>query len=240
MSVLALGDRLSGDDRDFFRRVWSTDPEVYRARIRAAGFAGLGDVLDAGCGFGQWTMPLAEANRSVEAIDADEARVDVARRALSGLSNVRVSRGSVGRLPYPDESFDGIFCYSVLYYTDHRRALAEFARVLRPDGRLYVCGNGLGWYLHNLIDGHNGSAFFDPRAMAAQALADTLAGRTGRQIVIPSEVLVRDCAAARFEVEAVGPEGTLAVAGEVPGTPFFKGTYHGQEGVYELIARKAR
>jgi SAM-dependent methyltransferase len=241
MSVLALGEDLRGDDRDFFRRVWSTDADVYRARIRAAGFAGLGDVLDAGCGFGQWTVPLAEANRSVAAIDLDKRRAALTGEAaaLSGLSNVGVSTGSIESLPYADESFDGLFCYSVLYYADHRQALAEFARVLRPSARLYLCGNGLGWYLHNLIDGHNGSLFFDPRAMAAQALADTLAGRRGRQVAIPSDVLARDCASAGFHVEALGPEGTLAVPGEAPGTSFFQGAYHGQEGVYEMIARRA-
>ena len=244
--ILARASYLQGDDRDFFLRVWATDPEIYRKRIRAAGFAGLGDVLDAGCGFGQWTLPLAEVNRSVAAIDVSEVRVrtlaDVA--AHFGAGNVEAAQSSIEETPYPDGSFDGIFSYSVVYFTDFRKSIAEFARLLRPGGRLYICSNGLGWYLHNFATAHNASATFDPRAMAVATLENSLSyyatGRReeGRQIVTPSSVMRAALEKNGFDIVALEPEGTYCAPGAEKGASFYQGAYYGAEGVYEAIARK--
>ncbi|HEY0086996.1 MAG TPA: hypothetical protein VGB65_13955, partial [Allosphingosinicella sp.] len=122
---------------------------------------------------------------------------------------------------------------------------AEFHRLLRPGGRLYICTNGLGWYLHNLLTGHNGSATFDPRSMAVAALENSLAyyasGKhtAGSQIVMPSQVLHDTLERAGFTVDAIVPEGTFTVEGAQPGRSFYNGDYHGAEGVYEVVARKA-
>ncbi len=244
--VLGRAAELAGDDRDFFLRVWSTDPAVYRQRIRAAGFAGLGEVLDAGCGFGQWTLPLAEANRRVTAIDVSELRIRLVRdlAARFGIANIEAARSGIEATPYPDASFDGIFCYSVLYFTDYRESIAEFARLLRPGGRLYLCSNGLGWYLHNLVAAHNASATFDPAAMAVATLENSLdffaAGRreAGKQIVTPSAIVRRELEANGLEVVAAGAEGTCSYQGEPPGPAGYEGRYCGAEGGYGVIARK--
>lgn len=245
--VLARASWLTGDDRDFFLRVWATDPEVYRARLAALGFTGLGDVLDAGCGFGQWSLALAAANRHVTAVDVTDIRIrtlaDVAEHF--GAANLRTAVSSIEAMPFADASFDAIFSYSVVYFTDFRKSIAEFHRLLRPGGRLYICTNGLGWYLHNLLTGHNASATFDPRFMAIAALENSLAyyasGRhsPGSQIVMPSQVLRETLEQVGFTVEAIVPEGTFAVEGAQPGVSFYKGDYHGAEGVYEVVARKA-
>jgi SAM-dependent methyltransferase len=223
-----------------------TDPELYRRRIAAIGFEGLGDVLDAGCGFGQWTFALAEANRSVAAVDVSDVRVrvvgDIAARL--GAGNVSAHLSSIEETPFEDGSFDAIFSYSVIYFTDFRRTVAEFRRLLRPGGRLYICSNGLGWYLHNLLSGHNPSPTFDPRAMAIATLDNSISyyatGRheQGRQIVMPSALLCDTLREAGFAIEACGPEGNVAVPGRESGPSFYNGSYHGAEGVYEVIARK--
>ena len=245
-NVLDRASGLTGDDRDFFLRVWSTDPGLYARRLRAAGFAGLGEVLDAGCGFGQWTLPLAELNRHVAAIDVSDLRVRLVQdiAAQLGRTNIDAARSSIEATPFPTARFDGIFSYSVIYFTDFRKSIAEFARLLRPGGLLYLCTNGLGWYLHNLINDHNASPTFDPRAMAVATLENSLdfyaTGRReeGRQLVIPSEVLRPELERRGFEIVALGPEGGFAVDGEEKGDSFYRGDYHGAEGVYEVIARK--
>ena len=33
-------------DREFFQRVWSTDPDIYKDRLKSIGFEGLDHVLD--------------------------------------------------------------------------------------------------------------------------------------------------------------------------------------------------
>jgi ubiquinone/menaquinone biosynthesis C-methylase UbiE len=246
-AVLARASWLTGDDRDFFLRVWATDPEIYRARLAAIGLEGLGNVLDAGCGFGQWSLPLAAANRHVTAVDVSDIRIralaDVAEQLEIG--NLTTAVSSIEALPFDDASFDAIFSYSVVYFTDFRKSISEFHRLLRPGGRLYICTNGLGWYLHNLLSGHNASATFDPRAMAIAALENSLSyyatdkHRSGSQIVMPSAVLRETLEQAGFTLDAIVPEGTFAVEGAQPGASFYKGDYHGAEGVYEVVARKA-
>jgi SAM-dependent methyltransferase len=51
------------------------------------------------------------------------------------LSNFAMVRMDVERIRYPDESFDVVFCSHVLeHVNDDRRAMREFARVLKRDG----------------------------------------------------------------------------------------------------------
>jgi len=49
-------------------------------------------------------------------------------------------------------------------FTDLKRALSEFHRVLKPDGQLYVCLNGDGWYKY-YIEERLGAAFFAENAL---------------------------------------------------------------------------
>jgi len=238
---------LEGNDLDFFRRVWSVDRTIYRQRLRAAGFGGCGDVLDAGCGFGQWTAALSEMNRSVTATDIDTVRVEVVRAIIRELelANVVACIGDLEDMPFDDASFDAIFSYSAIYFTDFRKSMSEFARLLRPGGRLYIATNGLGWYVHNLLTGHNQTSTFDPKAMAIEALENSIRyyalgdSAKGIQLVTPSDLLRRVVGDAGLAVDAVLPEGQYVVTGEEPGVSFYEPTYYGLEGVYELIAHKA-
>src|SRR5438105_8662315 len=94
--------------------------DYYRRRVKGLGFAGLGRVLDVGCGFGHWTAVLAEVNDEAVGIDQSAPRLAIANevaRAMS-LDNVTFDLGDAGRLPYPDESFRGVFCYGVFMFLD--------------------------------------------------------------------------------------------------------------------------
>jgi SAM-dependent methyltransferase len=110
-------------------------------------------VLDAGCGAGQWSIALAQRFEKVEAIDLSRERLSVLRSvaAQMRIHNINISQGSVERLPYLVHSFDAIFCYGVIMLAPVAAVLAEFYRVLRPGGRIYICLNGDGWS-HYLID----------------------------------------------------------------------------------------
>jgi ubiquinone/menaquinone biosynthesis C-methylase UbiE len=47
------------------------------------------------------------------------------------------------RLPYADAAFDGVIANHMLYHVpDRAKALREFARVLKPSGRLFATTNG--------------------------------------------------------------------------------------------------
>ena len=110
--------------------------KVQENLLRVAERVGMGRMLDIGCGTGFVISLLAETFEEIHGIDptpAMLARVDVSR------GNVTLHDGVAEELPFPDASFDLVTAYSVFHHlADHRPALAEAARVLRPGGVLYV------------------------------------------------------------------------------------------------------
>jgi ubiquinone/menaquinone biosynthesis C-methylase UbiE len=96
-------------------------------------------VLDLGAGFGSLALYFAHLGAEVVAVDPNEQRMQVAlavaqRRDLQ-LSTVTAHAQS---LPFPDADFDLVVANNSLCYivdkTDHRAALEEIHRVLRPGG----------------------------------------------------------------------------------------------------------
>ncbi len=247
--AVTLGEgELEGSDLDFYRRVWSTPLDDYRARLRALHFTGMESVLDAGAGFGQWTMCLSELNRQVYAVDSSPTRVKAVQAIVQELdiANVAVSHQSIEALSFPDGVFDGIFCYSVLYMTDHRKTLHQFARVLKPGGLLYICSNGLGWYVYNLVRGPNSSPHFKPRRLAASTMAHSLAfavsgnKNPAKHLILSGMQLRNYLELNGFEVNALGGEGTVNVSRERDIRRFYVSRYYGLEGIYEVLARRKR
>jgi len=235
---------LSGNDLGFYQRVWKTDLEIYRERLRAIEFLDLENVLDAGCGMGQWTLCLNELNRHVCAIDYLPIRVETVQRIMDGvgITNIEISQQSTESIDYPDQHFDGIFCYGVLMMTDYQKTLKEFYRVLKPGGKVYLSNTGLGWYIYNLITPYNPAQDFDPRQMAIDALKNTLdffaedVRLPGKQLIIPSSLLKKEMEAIRFENIMIGGEGTLQLKTNITIQSFFPAQHYGLESVYEVLA----
>lgn len=126
--------------------------DYYISRIAQLGMQGE-RVLDAGCGMGNWSMGLVRHYQRVDAIEIDRARLDVLKAVCPHFNGRIVPEvGSVHELPYPDASFDGVFCNGVLFVTDYRKTLAEFRRVLKPGGQLYVTYCGMDWWRHVLVE----------------------------------------------------------------------------------------
>ena len=98
------------------------------------------DVLDAACGTGRYALLLAEAGARVAAIDSSAEMLQHARRkAAERGSAIDFREGDLTALPYPDEAFDLVVCaLSLCHLTDLNPAAREFARVLRPGGRVIV------------------------------------------------------------------------------------------------------
>jgi ubiquinone/menaquinone biosynthesis C-methylase UbiE/DNA-binding transcriptional ArsR family regulator len=96
-------------------------------------------VGDLGCGTGQLTAALAPFVRRVIAVDASAAMLQAAKKRLQGFENVELRRSDLETLPIDDERLDAATLALVLHHLpDPGRALAEVARVLKPQGRLLV------------------------------------------------------------------------------------------------------
>lgn len=229
------------NDKEFCGRVWSTSQSVYESRLRAIGFAGLERVLDAGCGFGQWTQALANLNQEVIGVDGDENRVNIAKKIVL---TAEIEIADLEMLNFPDAHFNAIFSYSVLYFTNHHRVIKEFSRVLKDDGVLYICGNGLGWYLHNLLDENVSRRGFDRKAMAIEAIENSLqyyqtgVRKPGQQLIISLKALSSLLEENSFYVIDTGGEGTINKGKEKFIKSFFNEKYYDNEGVYEILAKK--
>jgi SAM-dependent methyltransferase len=141
---------LSPYGRGFLSGEWGRGIETYLERINYIGLDHRGDVLDAGGGVGQWAAALALTNRRVEVVDLMPERLLVGRELVSrmGITNVQFQYASIESLPYADESFDAVICYSVMMVARGEKTMREFYRVLRPNGRLYVMVDLWRWYLH--------------------------------------------------------------------------------------------
>jgi ubiquinone/menaquinone biosynthesis C-methylase UbiE len=114
----------------------STGERRYRLRCLAKlGFAFRGheSLLDAGCGNGGVARLLRERVREVIAIDVERF---AEWEDLSGLT-FRVADAE--QLPFEDSSFDLVHSKDALHHMEApERALAEYARVLKPGGRALI------------------------------------------------------------------------------------------------------
>jgi ubiquinone/menaquinone biosynthesis C-methylase UbiE len=99
------------------------------------------DLLDIGTGTGRMLEILGERARRAVGIDLSHEMLTVARSNLerARLRNCLVRHGDMYRLPVANASFDAVTAHQVLHYAEDPPAvIAEAARVLRPEGRLFV------------------------------------------------------------------------------------------------------
>lgn len=99
------------------------------------------DVVDLGCGEGYLTIETARWARRVIAIDESPSVLERARAMATrqGVKNITWKHGRLERVPLHDASVDVVLLSQALHHAaEPARALAESARVLRPDGRVLI------------------------------------------------------------------------------------------------------
>ncbi len=112
-------------------------------------------VLEAGCGVGAQTVPLARNSPEalITSIDISEKSVAEAKRKVqaAGLENVHLQQEDIFDLPFVENSFDHIFvCFVLEHLREPEAALWKLKRCLRPGGTITV------------IEGDHGSTYFYP------------------------------------------------------------------------------
>lgn len=101
-------------------------------------------VMDAGCGPGRLTVPLAKAvgeNGQVVALDIQQGMLDraKAKTGAAGLTNVEFVEAALGTSTLPENRFDRAVLVTVLgEIPDREAAFTELYRALKPGGILAV------------------------------------------------------------------------------------------------------
>lgn len=93
--------------------------------------------LDVGCGQGNTTRLLARTLGAAECIgvEYDPALVEYASAQSENPEGVSFQQGDATRLPFPDASFDVVFCrYLLIHLADPMSGVREMMRVVRPGG----------------------------------------------------------------------------------------------------------
>ena len=103
----------------------------------------LTQVLDAGCGVGTALTFLSHRQR-ITGLDISIEALSYCQKREYG----RLIQGTTDHLPLADASFDLVLCLDVLYHQaveDDVAVLGEFARVLRPGGKLFLRVSAYNW-----------------------------------------------------------------------------------------------
>jgi len=103
----------------------------------------IGDVVELGCGYGTFTLPVARRiSRTLRIfdIDADMLRRTLQRATTEGVDNILCEQRDVfvhgfGIAP---ESQDACLLFNILHGEEPVRLLMEAARIVRPTGSIHV------------------------------------------------------------------------------------------------------
>ncbi|ELZ87649.1 ubiquinone/menaquinone biosynthesis methyltransferase UbiE [Haloferax elongans ATCC BAA-1513] len=129
--------------------VYESDADAFVEKYRSESIAArFGDefyealsgerVLDAGCGPGRDTQTFNDDGFEVTGFDLTASFIETAAAEVPDAS---FARGDMRRLPFADDTFDGVWsCASFLHVPreDAPETLCEFSRVLDDDGTLYL------------------------------------------------------------------------------------------------------
>ncbi len=97
-------------------------------------------LIEVGCGSGDTARGLAERGATVLGVEPDAEQSEI-NRTGPAVRNVRFVEAGGEALPAKDRSVDGVLFFRSLHHVPSNlmaKALCEAARVLKPDGFVYV------------------------------------------------------------------------------------------------------
>ena len=101
-------------------------------------------ILDAGCGWGRMLLGVTDAfeGLNVTAIDQSDDAIALGKRVVGTDRNGNViewMQGDLQRLPFEDETFDGVFSMRVFQHlNDPHQGMSEIVRSLKPGGKFSI------------------------------------------------------------------------------------------------------
>ena len=115
-----------------------TSPWHRLAVAQLGDIAGL-QVLEIGCGVGEFSRLLAERGARVTGADISRVAIEETGHQLEGFEGTEAMVADICAVPFRDESFDLVVSLETIEHSsDPRKALSELVRVTRRGGRLIV------------------------------------------------------------------------------------------------------
>jgi SAM-dependent methyltransferase len=162
-------ETLARTERDFW---WFRGMEgiLFGMLDRAVAGRAIHEVMEAGCGTGHMSVRLQERyGWRIFPADLSEHGLRYARS--EGVR--RLTRCDIRRLPFPDAAFDAVMCLDVLVHFakgGEGEALAEFLRVLKPEGLLVVRASAL-----NILRSRHSEFAWEQQRFSRERLLQALA-----------------------------------------------------------------
>ena len=112
-----------------------------RLTLEELGLQPQDDVLEVGFGGGELLGALLDSTSGeVHGVDISKAMVKRAERRFRRYGHLHLHRASAEALPLPDGAVGKACSVNTIYFwSDPAGVMAEFARVIRPNGRLAIC-----------------------------------------------------------------------------------------------------
>lgn len=131
--------------------------------------------LEVGFGSGIFMPELASHTQYLYGIDTHPYTEEVGQRLKRQYVSAGLAQGTVYRLPYPDEFFDGINVTHVLEYLDDpQQACEEIQRVLSPRGLLFITVQGFSPTWHKWLKHSTGFSDYRELEEKREILVQTL------------------------------------------------------------------
>jgi ubiquinone/menaquinone biosynthesis C-methylase UbiE len=181
------------------------------------------DVLEIAAGTGistEFLWKVLPPTAKIVATDLSDDMLDYARTHRGAFQNVIYQKADALDLPFEDQSFDLVVCqFGIMFFKDKDKGFAEFARVLKPGGRL----------VFNVWDSYD----HNPIARIAQETIETFFNTNPPQFlrvpwgfseIDPIRELVSDAGLVRLDVQVVSetvarPNAKDIARGFVEGNP---------------------
>jgi ubiquinone/menaquinone biosynthesis C-methylase UbiE len=118
------------------------------AKIRPGAMA-----LELGCGYGRIMASLAGKAGRIIGVDTSRASLAAGREHLTSFANCPLIQADAIRLPFPDLSFDVVFCLQngiSAFHVDPERLIEESVRVTKPGGTVLFSSYSDQFWAHRL------------------------------------------------------------------------------------------
>ncbi len=226
------------------------DLSPYVERLIGIGFNEIGKVLDAGCGYGQWSLALECLNNEVVGLDIEPKRIKFCEslsKKLSLKSNNFICKNIPDITGEFNNKFDAIFNYASLPLTPFLETIDSFYSMLKPKGKLYLSCYDLGWMIYNIENQHGEDKNYDSRKWAIESIKNTnfylLNKRFNKHssndgLYTPKEIVIDKLKNLGFEIVSICGDGLTTNTDGRGKHPFFISEYDSYTAVYEIVCIK--